>query len=298
MIIVRIIIRKYNIDIQENDISRRAQPWLGTLVDITIDDDLPHQQMTQCHAAAFAAIARVHRLMNFRGPDSDVARFNASAPGSTLTINAATWAVLAMACRMQAESAGAFHIGVAARLVHWGLLPGTDHDPVQFDPASALLAMGEAGQVHKLAAGCIDLGGIAKGYAVDCALEALQAMGVRDACVNAGGDLRVMGQARPVTLRDPALPGRPAMTLMLKDAALATSASYFSRTASGGQTVSALVDGRTGAAIDIAGSVSVVAPTCMLADALTKVVVASGDAHHRLLAQYQARSLVLGTLAR
>ena len=76
----------------------------------------------------------------------------------------------------------------------------------------------------------IDLGGIAKGHAVDRAVQDLTALGIRHAQVTAGGDMRMLGKRldRPwrIGIRDPRKPGQIAMTLSLQDQALSTSGDY------------------------------------------------------------------------
>ena len=63
---------------------RRAQPWLGTLVEITINDGGEDARLNQCFAAAFAAIAEIHRLMSFHDPMSDISRINRAAVGESV----------------------------------------------------------------------------------------------------------------------------------------------------------------------------------------------------------------------
>ncbi len=125
----------------------------------------------------------------------------------------------------------------------------------------------DATGLHKLDAGVrLDLGGIGKGYAVDRAVAALVAAGASAGWVNAGGDLRVFGESSvPVDLRDEALGGVRRFAT-LADGAFATS--------------------RLGRA----GHASVAAPECLWADALTKIVIASGDAKHPLLDRFGARA--------
>jgi len=121
--------------------------------------------------------------------------------------------------------------------------------------------------LHKLDEGVrLDLGGIGKGYAVDRAVAALAAAGALAGWVNAGGDLRVFGATSvPIDLRDEALGGVRRFAT-LADGAFATS--------------------RLGRA----GHASVAAPECLWADALTKVVLFSGDAKHPLLDRFGARA--------
>jgi thiamine biosynthesis lipoprotein len=159
-------------------------------------------------------------------------------------------------------------------------------------------------KVRKTREVLIDLGGIAKGYAVDLAILALQQAGIGSACVNAGGDLRVLGSNPfPIAIRDPANITGTGATIALANGALATSATYFSARLLGPQLaangklsdgkVSALVDGRSGQPVTSACSATVQASECMLADALTKIVMATGDAHHPLLARFGASALLL-----
>jgi len=120
----------------------------------------------------------------------------------------------------------------------------------------------------------LDLGGIAKGYAVDRAVHALQSAGVEDILVNAGGDLRIAGRwTQNLRLRHPQAPHLSAEILTLRNAALATSATYYSRRRLGSGDVSALLDPRSAMPYIDSGSVSVRAADCMSADALTKVVL-------------------------
>ena len=272
---------------------RRAQPWLGTLVEITIADAFDDAALNACFNAAFAAIAEVHRLMSFHDPASDVSRLNAAMPGTSISVHPHTWAVIGAAHQIEAASGGLFNAGCGAQLVEWGYLPRVHAAASRHGSARSGLATEFGHRVKKAADVLIDLGGIAKGYAVDQAIAALKESGVRSACVNAGGDLRVYGESDfLVAIRDPQAPAEIALHVPLRDEALATSGSYFSRKQIDGCEVSALLDGRTGAALTAAASASVRAPSCMLADALTKVVFASGDAAHPALRQFGATAFL------
>ena len=273
---------------------RRAQPWLGTLVDITIADALEDDALNACFNLAFARIAEIHQLMSFHDPASDVSRINAALPGTSIEVHLHTCEVLRTALDMKAASDGLFDIGCAGQLVEWGYLPPVHRGAARYRSGQSVLEL-EAGQrVRKTDASLIDLGGIAKGYAVDQAVAALKKGGIRSACVNAGGDLRVFGERTfPVAIRDPRSPTALALQVQLRDEALATSGSYFSRKQIDAREVSALLNGRTGEPMLAAASASVRAPGCMLADALTKVVLASGDAAHPALARFSATAFIL-----
>ena len=272
---------------------RRAQPWLGTLVDIAADGE--QQAVSQAITQAFAEVALMHRLMSFHDAASDVSRLNRAAPGEVLEVHPHTWQVLQLAAQMAALSQGLFNIACAPRLVDWLCLPRPDDAEIPaYQPALAVYRCEQEPLVCKLAHGWVDVGGIAKGYAVDLAVEAMQRAGADNGCVNAGGDLRGFGdRAWPVAVRDPLAPGRAAAQVLLRDEALATSAAYFSARRHGDRQISALVDGRSGEPLVASISVSVRAPRCAVADALTKVVLASGDAQHPALAASQASAFII-----
>lgn len=273
---------------------RRAQPLLGTLVDISVGGALPEAQAQQAATLAFAEVALVQRLMSFHDAGSDVARLNRAPAGQRLAVDPHTWQVLQLAQAVAQASSGIFNIGCAPRLVAWDCLPAPPGPAPDFAPSAALLCCEQDGTVRKTAPGWIDLGGIAKGYAVDLAIAALLRSGVDSACVNAGGDLRAIGaQPFPVAIRAPRDPRRSGAQVLLRDEAMATSASYFSEKAWQGGRVCALVDGRNGAALTGTASVSVRAPRCAVADALTKVVLASGDAQHPALRAFGASALII-----
>lgn len=265
---------------------RRAQPWLGTLVEITLEPESDPQAVT----AAFAGVSLVHRLMSFHDAGSDVARFNRAAVGALIEVDPHTLDVLRLASQVATSSGGCFNIACAPRLVEWGYLPVPSAATPTYVPGERTYELQADGRVRKTCAAWIDLGGIAKGYAVDVAIAALQRHGVGSACVNAGGDLRVIGDADwPIVIRAPHDPATTGARLTLRNAALATSANYF---AAGGQ-ASPMVDGRDGQPRTDARSITVCAPICALADALTKVVMASGDAHHPCLAEFDASAFII-----
>ena len=251
---------------------RRARPVLGTLVEIGIVEAaadplrdhaaaLAVASTAACaaaFAAAFAAIDEVQARLSRFDPASDVARFNAAPRDARIEVSLHTRRVLAMARRLQRASGGAFDVTLGTAPRGWRCA---------------------AGLLRKLdAAARIDLGGIGKGYAVDRAVDALQNSGVRSGWVNAGGDLRVFGEAElSLGLRDEREGGARAFAV-LRDGAFATS--HFGPRSRD----------RAAAARQVQAHVSVAAPQCLWADALTKVVAISGDADHPLLRHYAAQA--------
>lgn len=273
---------------------RRCRPLLGTFVEIIATGE-SEEQAGDAVAKAYAAVARVQALMSFYEPESDVTRLNRLAVDRTIEINPWTYEVLKAAARMHKDSAGIFDISIAGCLQQWGYLPGPRGRAVaKRSIGGQSIALLPDNRVRLLQPVQIDLGGIAKGFAVDKAVEQLEGGGIASGLVNAGGDLRVFGPREfTVHVRHPAAPSRLLPLVRLSNAALATSAAYFSRKKWNGHWVTPLVNplrtrSRAGSA-----SVSVQAPTCLVADALTKVAVVLGQNSARILRAHSAAGFIL-----
>jgi thiamine biosynthesis lipoprotein len=255
---------------------RRARPWLGTLVDIRIDESESTRALRALEAA-FAEVAIVHRVMSFQSDDSDLARLRCAPVGSPVRVNARTHEVLAWSLRIAAASAGAFDPVAAAMASGADWATKTGVPPRQASWRDIELLDGEHVRLRRPL--WIDLGGIAKGYAVDRAIDVLHAHGVTRACVNAGGDLRVCGDiAQRIDVR--AADGRLHTALDLAEGALATSCSGTGRH----------VHGASGQEIAAGVTVSVVAERAIVADALTKVVLADSALAAGVLEVFSAQA--------
>lgn len=273
---------------------RRAQPWLGTLVDICIDDSGDEDRLRLLFDDAFARIALVQRLMSFHEAGSDVSRINRAALDEVIAVDVHTVAVLRLAEAIRTASDGAFNIACAPVLVAMEHLPAPLPSLPPYLPQHIVVHCEDDAHVRKVEPGWIDLGGIAKGYAVDLAIEALLAAGVQGACVNAGGDMRVAGDTEwPVVIRSAADPGVPGTSIELRNEALATSATYFSLRGHDGLRTSALINARDGTSISGPFGCSVRARSCAVADALTKVVAATGNPLHSALAAFHASTFIM-----
>lgn len=274
-----------------SDNIRRAQPWLGTVVEISIRHEAVDVAQQAC-SAAFAAVAGIDRLMSYHRSDSELTRLNTAAPGTSVKVSPDTWNVLMWAQHLHRASDGLFDCAIARRLEKENFLPpvgnDTDSNATQED-----VLLPEPGIVIKRRRLRLDLGGIAKGYAVDCGMEVLQKYGLTSACINAGGDISSMGDARPVYIRDPQRASRMKAGLKLKDEALATSAGYFGARQSAQGTITALVNPKSDRCIDLPHSISVLAAKCVIADALTKVVSLSGDIQHAALHSFHAKAWII-----
>jgi FAD:protein FMN transferase len=263
---------------------RRAQPLLGTLVEIGAAGRAA--TLPAALAEAFAAIAEIGRRMSYHDPDSDLARLNRDAHRGPVEVAPSTRAVLEAALALAAASGGAFDPCVAPALVRLGFLPGTADGRAARGWESIELLPGR--RVRFAAPLALDLGGIAKGYAVDVACAVLARAGLSDYLVNAGGDLRVGARAHPIHVRHPAAPRALVPLATVANTAVATSSRYFAARASDAGPVHPIIAPAEGTPAPYAGSISVLAPTCLAADALTKVVAVLGEGAAPLLARLGA----------
>jgi thiamine biosynthesis lipoprotein len=264
---------------------RRARPLLGTLVEIRCSE-AGHERAFE---AAFGAVARVHRLMSAHSPSSDVARINRARAGERIVVDSWTWAVLRRAHVVSEATRGLFDCSVASRLQDGGLLPRLAGESVP-DPQAGYqdleLLCGNALRLRRPLH--VTLDGIAKGFAVDRAVEALRGCGIRSGAVNAGGDLRLFGpHPEPVHVRDPLNPGRLVRLGMFGEIAVATSAAYFA------EEVSPYVDPRRMGDCRPRTSATVIARDCVTADALTKAVLLDAAASASAMQVLGARAIVL-----
>jgi len=266
---------------------RRARPLLGTYVEIEAHGFAASGLETAVNAA-FDAVAKVHRLMSFHESGSDISRLNRGARHEPVAVHPWTAAVLRRAQTIFAATDGLFDCAVGYELVQAGALPA--HGPAHISPGTFAAVELLAGHKVRLTANiAIDLGGIAKGFAVDRAIATLRALGVREAVVNAGGDMRVMGRRpHPIFIRCPNAGGRLVKAGLLQNGAVATS----SAAATVSRPAAAAASDRGTCPCD-PRAYSVVAPTCAVADALTKVLVQVGDAEALCFARFGATAFIV-----
>jgi thiamine biosynthesis lipoprotein len=275
---------------------RRARPLLGTFVEIAVTGAGTADANTAIDAA-FAAVAEVHRLMSFHEAASDVSRVNRQAARGPVAVHPWTYRVLDTALELYRRSDGAFDITVAPTLQALGLLP---HDPNE-NPSRAGTGNSDAIELfpdHRVRLHDpgikLDLGGIAKGFAVDRALDALRRHGVARALVNAGGDMAGFGQdgGDIVHIRDPRDP-RILYRSRLQNEAISTSGPRLDLVEASCPAGSTTIEPRRRQASRAIIGATVRAPTCLIADALTKIVMIMGEASAGLLGRYGAGAMFM-----
>lgn len=267
----------------------RCKPLLGTFVEISIDEADGEVAINN----AFAAIEKVQDLMGFHNPLSELSCINHSAHEEAVVIHPWTAQVIKIAKEICLESGGLFNCGIGHRLVAAGLLPChitfSNHELGGIEDVEFL-----APDLIKSARPvCLDLGGIAKGFAVDMAVRVLVSEGLASGSVNAGGDLRVFGNTSfPIQIRNPELPEELIEIGSLENGAIATSSLYFAkRDQQKSHLINPLAQHPSDLHVEVSGSFSILAKECVYADALTKVLALSNNENHPCFEHFSAQAL-------
>jgi len=245
--------------------------------------------------AVHQALAAVESLMSTHRADSELSRFNRAAAGVPFALSADTFDVLALSLKVARETSGAFDVTVAPLVDAWGFGPSRAPRVVMEPERRALLS--RVGQdkirldasaraaVKSDASAAADLSAIAKGYGVDRAAQALDALGVANYMVEAGGEVRTRGRngrGEPwqIAIEAPdAVPQKPWFVVPLSEHSLATSGDYRIYFEQDGRRYCHEIDPASGRPIDNGvASVSVVAEDCARADALATALMVMGEA--------------------
>lgn len=237
-----------------------------------------------------AVMAEMHRIDHAMSPhkvDSELSRINRDAAAGPVRLSAEMYRLVEHAIAFSTMSGGAFDISYAGagQLYDYrmGIRPSdaalakacgsVGWRGLQLDPASRSLRFARPGMR-------IDLGGFAKGHAVDTSTALLAQRGVRHAMVSAGGDSRVIGDRRgrpwSVAIRDPRRAGSVVAVLPLEDVAISTSGDYERYFERDGLRYHHILDPRTGRSPDRVHSVTVLGADGLTTEALSKTVFVLG----------------------
>ncbi len=273
----------------------RTVPVMGTIAEIrVVADDRDEARAEAAIDAALAELYAVDRTMTRFSRLSEVGVANLNAAQHPVVIGAATAAVVGRALHWAERTGGAFDPCLGAVCELWDVThrqvppPEREVDPLAGRSFYEHLELGRRGGesvVYFHAAGlALDLGGIAKGWAVDRAVDALRARGIRNALVNCGGDLYALGVSErgdpwQIGVQSPTDPRAVVATFPLSDRAVATSGDYRQFFDYHGRRFSHLMDPRTGAPRRTSEhSVTVAAEHCIDADAGATAVFGAAPA--------------------
>jgi thiamine biosynthesis lipoprotein len=246
---------------------KRLRVSLGTLVAIEAQSDSTAAAEAAVEAA-FTAICQINHRMHPGSPDSDLARINSAPPHTPVAVHPGTIELLDLARRINTVTQGVFDPCLPIQPARMQDIEVANNEVICRRPVA------------------IDFGGFAKGYAVDCAVNALKNCGCSAGLVNAGGDLRVFGQrTEPIFLRGPA----GALTSIdLDDSALAVSDADSNQRPAEHQGY--YIRGSTEANCPAVRYAAVVAKEAVIADALAKcVLLCSASAAENALRTFEAR---------
>jgi len=264
----------------------REEAIMGTRVAVELwseDGELAQRAMQ----AVIDEMHRTDELMSTYKPGSQLSQANAHAFERPVEVDAEIIDVVERGLEMSRLSDGAFDITYASVGYLYDFrahqrptdeqiaaaLPGVDYRQVRVDPAARTLRYLREGVR-------VDLGGIAKGYAVDRSIDRLRALGIRHAMVNAGGDTRLLGDRRGkpwvVGIRDPRSDDRTVLRLPLAEEAISTSGDYERYFEEDGVRYHHILVPGTGRSAREVRSATVIGPDATLTDALSTTVFVLG----------------------
>ncbi len=230
---------------QRQRVERFTRPMMGTDVEIVLLG-LERDAAVSAAEQAFVTMKAVADQLTTFDPQSALNGLNASAGKGPVRVGRDLEAVLLQANTMRTRTEGAFTPAILPLSLLWRPPRTQVPEAVAIEEALEAVARAEV----RVPSTRLDFGGIAKGYAVDRAVQSLRAAGVTDGIVDAGGDLRLLGsrggQPWRIGIPNPDHPQQIARVLHLRDAAVATSGGYERFFMVDGVRYHHIVDPRTG----------------------------------------------------
>ncbi len=269
---------------------RVAREAMGTEFEVLVCG-VDEQSLVDAANEALDEVEALDRQLSLYRERSELSSINRRASAEYVRVEPRLLGLLELAGRIHADSEGAFDITVAPLIECWGFFRGEGQLPGADSIATALQTVGmrhvelrgAERTVHFRRAGVrLDLGGIAKGYAVDRAVEVLRDRGIARALVH-GGKSSVYALGAPpdqdawtLGIRHPHDSSRRVTVVHLKDQALSTSGSYEKFFEADGKLYSHIIDPRTGWPATGMLSASALSPTAAQSDALATAFFVMG----------------------
>ena len=264
----------------------REEAIMGTAIRVELWNE--DERDAQC--AITAVMDEMHRIdhaMSPHKPASELSRINRDAAHEAVPLSAEMYRLLERSLEFSRFSGGAFDITFASVGNLYDYRAGTAPSPEAMERGLAAIGWQHLildAQTRSVRFGRegmrIDLGGFAKGHAVDNGVAILAELGIRHAIVTAGGDSRVIGDRRgrpwSIAIRDPRREDGVVALLPLEDTAISTSGDYERYFERDGRRCHHLIDPRTGRSPDGVRSVTILAADGLTAEALSKTVFVLG----------------------
>ena len=265
---------------------KQEQAIMGTRIAVEFwDEDKTHAE--QCAEQVFSEMRRIDELMSPYKPNSELSRINQKAAGQAVRISEEMFNLLEKSLQMSQLSNGAFDITFSSvgHLYNYreGIKPSDEdiqqslksinYRHVLLDETNRSVRFTQSG-VH------IDLGGIAKGYAVDNGIAILAKCGIKGGLVSAGGDSRILGDRgnRPwmMGVRHPRKKDAVAVMLPLSNTAISTSGDYERFFIEDGKRYHHIISPSTGKSVSTTWSATVIGPDATTTDALSTTLFVLG----------------------
>jgi thiamine biosynthesis lipoprotein len=269
-------------------LSRGVDGIMGTRIFVELwAEDKDKQRGEQAIDAVMDEMRHIDETMSVYKPMSEVSKVNALAATQPVKISPELFKLLTTALEYSRITEGAFDITYASVGYMYDFrerkrpteqqiqsaLPAVNYQHVLLDAATSTVRFSQPGVR-------IDLGGIAKGYSVDCGIEILRERGFTHALVNAGGDSRVLGDrfGKPwiIGIRHPDHPDQVITRVPLTDSAFSTSGDYERYFDEDGVRYHHIIDPHTGHSASKVRSATIIAPTATRTDGLSKTAFVLG----------------------
>lgn len=263
---------------QNKQLFKETRIMMGTFIEVIS----PQKEATDI---AFREIKRIEDLLSKYNPESEISKLNKL---GKLKVSLETFYIIKKAKDLYTKTEGAFDITVAPLMDLWGFTDRNYQVPPKEKINEILKLIGSDKIILKddnivefaIPGMKIDLGGIAKGYAVDCAVKKLQEKQIKSCLINAGGDIFCLGDkfGKPwlVAIQDPHGEGL-LKKIDLKNKAVATSGNYEQFFIKENKRYSHILNPKTGYPVESDfSSVTVVASDCLTADALATAIFVLG----------------------
>lgn len=256
---------------------------MGTVVEITLIAK-DQKEAEKASLQAFQEIKRIEQLMSPWREGGDVFRINRSSGREWVKVSAETLYVIKKSIEVSEQSNGGFDITMGPLIELWRVSRERGYPPSEEELKRSLdlvafrnILISPDGKIFLKKEGMsIDLGGIAKGYAVDRAFEVLKRLGYKHMIVNAGGDLRVegtkFGQPWSIGIQDPRNSERIIAKISLTEGAIATSGDYEKYFIYQGKRYHHILNPRNGLPAEGCRSVTVLSREGVLADAMATAI--------------------------
>lgn len=260
---------------------------MGTPVEVTVSQAEP-ARANEAVETAFREVERVDVLMSHYRPDSEVSRITRYAGQKEIHVSPQTLAVIDRALEFSRVSAGAFDVTIGPAFRTWNFRDGKIPDDLtrkeslkRVDYRKVLVDRGKSSVFLQDRGMELDLGAIAKGYAVDLACAALLKRGIENFLVKAGGEIKTHGEkARGVPwvigIQHPRLPSEFVAKLRVRNGAISTSGDYERFFLKEGRRYHHILNASTGMPAEECQSVTIMAPESMDGDALSTTVFVLG----------------------